>query len=50
MEITVFADNWVLVSNALSRNEFVNELFNINAHLSDYNLTFTIEDIEIMEI
>lgn len=37
-EITVFADNWVLTSKQLSKQQMFLEIQNINAQLSEYHL------------
>lgn len=52
VEIAVFADNWVLISKTPSknRNEYVEEVQNINAQLYDYYLTFTLDEINEIKV
>lgn len=51
VEVGIFADNWVIFSNKLELNEFKEIIQEINFFMFDkYNLQFTYEEIEIVEI
>jgi hypothetical protein len=50
-EVKVFADNWVIASKAISRNEMINLIYEINAWLfTNYKLEFTMDEMEIQQI
>lgn len=50
-EIKVFADNWVIASKTISRNEMIDLIYKINAWLlTNYKLEFTMDEMEIQQV
>ena len=49
LDVAVFADNWV-ISGTISKEKMKEEIIKINFQLVDYNLEFTMNEVEIDQI
>lgn len=49
LDLAIFADNWVIAGH-ISEERMKDEVMRINAQLADYNLEFTMNEVEIAKI